>query len=170
MSRKGFTVAELLVALTIGGLVVAISLPAFMATLRRSRLNAAVRQVTSDLREARSQAITTGWEYRVVGFDGGSMTRRNQYRSLGRSSTAGAWPDIDATPSRSDTQFAGTWTDIGVQFPGVALESEDEGFDVTFDARGAAPAAEDEFNPLTVSSVAGETTLTISVSGAIRIE
>jgi prepilin-type N-terminal cleavage/methylation domain-containing protein len=170
VSRKGFTLTELLVALTIGGFILALALPAFMTTVRRSRLAAAARQVATDLREARSQAITSGWEYRLVGYDATSSTRRNQYRCLGRSSAAGAWPDIDSAPFRSTTQYASAWTDIGSAFPGVGLQSADAGFEVTFDARGAAPAADDDFNPLTVSGTIGSATVTVAMSGSIRID
>ena len=75
VSKNGFSVIELLVAIALGAIVITIAVPGFTETVRRTRHGSAVRRVVSDLREARSEAIATGWEYRVVGYDIGDGYR-----------------------------------------------------------------------------------------------
>lgn len=171
-SNRGFTVLEALFAITLGAMVIALAVPSFVEILGRSRHGSAVRRLVSDLREARAQAIATGWEFRVVGYDSGaSSEHHNQYRILARRSSAVAWPDEEAAPFASDTQKAERWVDLVSDYPGVEFDSEDTSFEVTFDSRGTAPGASDTFNPLRLVGPNGtERSLTVSVVGGIRVE
>lgn len=171
MKEKGFTMLEVLCALTVGAIAVAIVIPGFSNVLRRSRLDAAVRQVVLDVREARARAVSTGWEYRVVGYgnDEDDADLRNQYRLLARRSSVVDWPAEDSVSFESATQLAENWIDLQGRFPGVTLGTADPRFELTFDARGSATAG--EFNPLTITGHDDEEkSLTVSVVGSIRIE
>ncbi len=56
----GFTLMELLVALTIAGLVVAVSVPSSMRMYESMQYRAAVREVFSALSKARNTAVNSG--------------------------------------------------------------------------------------------------------------
>lgn len=55
---SGFTVLELLVSLSIAGVLTAIAVPGFLSWLPTLRLSSAARQLTTDLQVARMRAIT----------------------------------------------------------------------------------------------------------------
>lgn len=172
MSRKGFTVLELLIAIAIGAIVISVAVPSFFEVMQRNRHGAAVRRVVNDLREARSKAIATGWEVRVVGYSADdSGDHANQYRVFARRSSAVDWPDEDATAFETSTQLAGSWFDLTSHYSDVDFVVEDDRFEVTFDSRGAAPAADDAFNPVLVVNDEGlSSSLTVSVVGGITIQ
>jgi type II secretory pathway pseudopilin PulG len=58
--RGGFSAAELLVVVAMLGLLAAVSLPIFAATIKNARLSGAVRQLAGDIRSARSLAVSKG--------------------------------------------------------------------------------------------------------------
>lgn len=60
MSVQGFTFIELLVALVVMAILVAIALPSFNDLIERQRLQGVVRTLLSDLRAGRSEAIALG--------------------------------------------------------------------------------------------------------------
>lgn len=169
-SKKGFSSLELLVTLALVGLLLLIAVPAFSNILRRSRLDGAARQIVSDVRDARSQAIATGWDYRVVGFRFTSgNARRNQYRVVGRRSSAIAWPADTSPKFQSATQLAREWVDVATLYPGVRLVSPAGRFEVTFDSRGTAETS--EFNPLLARHPGlQQKSITVSVVGSVRVQ
>jgi len=69
----GFSASELLVVIAMLAVLAAVSMPIFAATLKSSRFNGAVRQLSSDIRYARSLAISKGGFY-------GVHTDGNRYR------------------------------------------------------------------------------------------
>ena len=172
--RKGFTVIELLVAVAMAAILIAASMPFFLGTIQRSRFDGAVRQIVSDVREARSRAITTRWQYRIFGYNvGASSAFRNQYRFMARSSATAGWPADTAAPFQSATQMAGQWININTLYPGVRLNPQDgtPRFWVAFDARGAAFEIDGSFDPLVVAGQTGATkSLRVSVAGSIRVQ
>ncbi len=64
-SSSGFSLAELLVVVAIMGLLVGVSVPAFMNFLRAFRLKSSGRQVVGDMQLARQRAITRSRDYYV---------------------------------------------------------------------------------------------------------
>ncbi|MCP5113935.1 MAG: prepilin-type N-terminal cleavage/methylation domain-containing protein, partial [bacterium] len=58
--RRGFTLVEMLVVLTILGLLVGMSWPSVHRLLSRSRVKEAAKQVRTELGEARLRAIESG--------------------------------------------------------------------------------------------------------------
>jgi len=161
----------MMVALALGGLVMLVAVPGLWGILQRSRLDAAVRHMVADLHDARSQAITTGWEYRIVGFDSGSSLNANQYRLLARNSSSASWPADDAAPMLSSTQYAGSWVRIDSMYPGVNLDYTSPRFELTFDSRGTAAGAAANFNPLRLIGHDGdEARVQVSVVGGITVQ
>jgi prepilin-type N-terminal cleavage/methylation domain-containing protein len=170
-SIHGFSVTEMLVALALGGLIMLVAVPGLWNILHRSRLDAAVRHVVADLHDARSRAITTGWEYRIVGFDTGSVTNRNQYRLLGRATGSVSWPADTSAPLISSTQYAGSWVSLESMYRGVNLDYTAPRFEITFDSRGTAGAAAATFNPLRVVGRDGDQAqIRVSVVGGITVQ
>lgn len=67
-SSAGFSLVEMLVVLTITGLVMGLAVPALQSSLGRRGIDRSVTQLAALLREARSQAILSGSEA-VVSLD-----------------------------------------------------------------------------------------------------
>lgn len=175
MTQKGTTLGETLIALAIGAMLVIIAVPAFRYMIRSSRLHAAARETVGDLREARAQAIATGWECRIVGFGASSsQPNRNQYRLMARKTSATAWPGDTSAVQSSATQRVEPWTDISSLFPGVDLDpggaSTYDRFEAVFDSRGAATTSTNDFNPFRLVGDGKPATVTISAAGGITLQ
>jgi prepilin-type N-terminal cleavage/methylation domain-containing protein len=154
-NRRGFSLVEALVAISIGAIMLAGVMPGFLNLTRMYRRDAAIDQVTGDVRKARAQAISTGWQYRVMGFnEGWSSTSiyKNQYRIMGRRSTGDGWPADTVAPMQSATQYASPWINIGKIYPGVRLNPTDtsQHFSVAFDSRGVRIELDTSFDPLVI--------------------
>jgi len=121
--RGGFSPAELLVVVAMLAILVTVSLPIFAATFRSARLSGAVRQLTSDIRSARSLAVSKGGLY-------GVHTLGNTYR-LEKSGNDTTWS--------SPTNIT-NWQDLSTQFIGVTIQSVGNGGPIggpIFNAMGA---------------------------------
>jgi len=57
-NQRGFTLIELMVTVGLIGIVVSLAVPSFMGSLPRIRLRSATRALSSDIRRARSEAIS----------------------------------------------------------------------------------------------------------------
>lgn len=64
-AASGFTVLELLVAMGVATVLMAIAVPSFSSWLPALRLSAATRQVVADLRGARMKAISQGTSFQL---------------------------------------------------------------------------------------------------------
>lgn len=181
VGRKGYTLIELVVVVGIISVMAIVGLPFFTAMMQNSRLDAAVRQLAGDVRGARSLATQTGWQYRIFGGNaGGSASYKSQYRLMGRSSTAVAWPADTSpnfnfpTPSAGATQMAGPWINFNQLYPGVSLNPSisNPSFYVSFDSRGVAF----EWNPtsdpwMSVTPPSGSSRqLRITSAGSVKIQ
>jgi prepilin-type N-terminal cleavage/methylation domain-containing protein len=173
-SERGYTLVEILVATVMLAIIAGIAIPSFLAFTQRSKLDAAVRQIVEDVREARSRASLRGWQYRIYGFNyGAASAYKNQYRLMGRSSSAVAWPAETANPFQTATQMAGVWTNMNTTYPGVRINPADGTlhFWVAFDARGVAIDVDDSFRPLQVTHQTGGTmSVSVTTAGGVRIQ
>lgn len=174
MDRRGFTLAELIIVLAIGAMLMLAALPALSNIIRSSQLDGAVRKLVSEVRHARTRATMTGWEFRLVGFSAAANTpERNQYRLLGRSATSVAWPGDLSAPLDTPTQFAGNWIDVNSDYPGTRLVpgASDPRFELTFNSRGAAADNDDSFGPFQVVGKSGDAkAIRVSAIGGISLE
>ena len=110
--RRGFSLAEILVAIVVFGILAAIAVPQFLAFRPKNRLNGAARQVYSELLWARSKAVNDNSAY-VVTF-----------------------------PTNQTMQIAGTTTktvNIQTEYSDVTLTSTAS--TITFSSRGTADVA-----------------------------
>jgi len=121
-STKGFTLVELLVALVVMAILVAIAAPAFQNLIKGQRLKAVVETTLSDLQVARTEALTLGlsgtvtvtfnegvsWNYTIVS-SGSTPTVARTYNDYGDGVTAtvtgwnkaGSTAAFTVTPVRS---------------------------------------------------------------------
>jgi len=175
LKQSGTTLSETLIALAIGALLVLVAVPAFLSMIKVSRLHAAARQAVGDLREARAQAIATGWECKVVGFGNASTDpNRNQYRVMARQTSGVAWPSDTAPTFKSTTQRADPWVDVSSAFPGVQLDpggtSTNDRFEIVFDSRGAATPSLNDFSPFRVVGTGKPAVITVTPPGGIVLQ
>jgi Tfp pilus assembly protein FimT len=175
VAERGTSVAEALVALAIASLVVLIAVPGLRYVIRGTTLRAAARQAVGDLREARAEAIATGWECRIVGYGtGSSHPNRNQYRVMARKTSAVAWPADTSAILKTSSQKVGPWVDITTAFPGVELDpggsSADDRFEILFDSRGAATASPTDLSPLRVVGEGKPASISVSAAGGITLQ
>ena len=105
---RGFTVAEMLIAVVIFGVLAAIAVPQFISFRPTSRLNGAARQVYSELMWARSKAVSENSAY-VVTFP------TNQTMQISGSTTKTVsiqteYSDVTLTSSASTITFSSRGT------------------------------------------------------------
>lgn len=63
--ERGFTTVELMIGVTIVGLLTLVSVPTFMGMLSAVRVNAAARDLATEMQWARMRAVTKRTDYRV---------------------------------------------------------------------------------------------------------
>jgi len=98
LKKAGYTLTELMVVLTIMGILATLVIPAFAGFLRRTRFQGSQNQLMSDIYYARSLAITQhktiamqfdAGQYRIVDTTDGSVERTtNAPRGVTFASTA----------------------------------------------------------------------------------
>jgi len=175
-NEKGFSLIEVLVAVSVGAILMAAVLPGFLGLLRTYRRDAAVERVAGDIRKARSQAIATGWQYRLMGINqgySGTSAYKNQYRFMARRTTADGWPADTVAQMSSATQMAGPWINVAKNFPGVKLNPTDTSphFAVAFDSRGVRIELDSSFDPLVIVPQTGPSkTIRISAVGSASVQ
>ena len=172
--RKGYNLIEILVAVAMLFIMTLVGVPIFTAMMQNSRLDAATRQIAGDIRDARAKATLTGWQYRLLGFNvGGGQPYKNQYRTLGRSSTAVAWPADTSGVFESATQMAGPWVNFNQLYPGISLNPANSNprFYVSFDSQGVAFEWDPSMNPLSITQQSGASrTVSFTSAGSVRIQ
>jgi type II secretory pathway pseudopilin PulG len=183
VEQRGYTLIELVVVVGIIIVMTIVGMPFFTVMMRNSQLDAAARQLAGDVRDARSLATKTGWQYRILGGNaGGTASYKSQYRLMGRSSPAVAWPADTSpnlnfpTPPAGATQMAGPWINFTQVYPNVSLNPSvtNPSFYVSFNSQGVAF----EWNPtagswMTITPSSGSSTprqLTITAAGGIKIQ
>jgi Tfp pilus assembly protein FimT len=159
----------------IGIIVTVITMPSFMNLLQVYRRDSAVGQIAGDVRKARIEAIRTGWQYRVYGFNAGSSSAyKNKYRLMARSSGGVSWAADSAAPFQSATQMAGPWVDVGALFKGVTMNPTDasDHFWVTFDSRGVRIELDASFDPMMVknTNISATKSLRVTTAGTVKIQ
>src|SRR3990167_3341055 len=76
--RGGFTLVEILVVITIIGILSAIAVPNWSTLLPTYALNGAARQVQSELQKTKSRAVSENTNYRLVFSSTGYSIERSE--------------------------------------------------------------------------------------------
>lgn len=147
LDRKGFTLGEMIAALGVFAVVMAVAVPNYLAFQPNMRLNGAAREVLGKLRWARAKAVEQNNPYKVTFPDDHSMTILDDKDSDGAAD-------------------AGEWTqtiDIQSDYSDVTLSKS--GLDPTFNARGTASGS----TTITVTNSSGSKTITVTATGNVQI-
>lgn len=114
-SGRGFTLAELVVAVGLTAILAAAAIPAFTATIQNRRLNGAAMKIVSDLRYAQSMAVSQGGLVRLHSGDDQQLNPQQPGRYLLEQSTDGGttW---NALPNSS-------WYLLSSEFPAANIVS-----------------------------------------------
>ena len=146
LGRKGWTLIEILIVIAVAVILIGVSIPFFGGVMQTYRLNAATRQVVSEIRMAQSLAVSRGGVY---GFHWGgdpAITKSDsEYRIERRGGAACAdWPPENDTTGNADVITE--WMDLSTEYSNITIQSiVDNGAPfpqtaggVMFDSRGAA--------------------------------
>jgi prepilin-type N-terminal cleavage/methylation domain-containing protein len=128
--KKGFSLVELMVVITIMGIIAAISSLNLATGLPKYRLKRASRDITSRLRQARSTAIKTSSTV-IVQFDSGN-------NSCSIDNKLYPATDVNTNNALSSYYGSGLSFDRGNYNPGSSVAFPGER--VTFNSRGISPS------------------------------
>jgi Tfp pilus assembly protein FimT len=150
---RGVTTIELVVVVSIVGIMAAVAMPGLIGGIMRTGVDGAGRQIADDLRLTQSTAISEGVQTRLLifsnsgtahdhgGSPSGTMSQsnsayRNKYRIERRTSAAASWPAV--TDNRgTNVNVLTEWKDVAQQYRGVTvnfactLVFNSQGFQVT---------------------------------------
>jgi prepilin-type N-terminal cleavage/methylation domain-containing protein len=163
--KPGFTLVELVIAVAIMVMMLAVAMPLFFQIMAQRRLTAAVERVAGDLRYVQSQAVTQGGLFRL--HEGGDAGEAGKYR-LEQSIDGGAnWTPLTA------------WYFLSTDYQGSSVQGlkDNSGAGTTrywigFNAQGAATGPAGVVYPvdLTVVTPTGTTkAIRILRTGTIRV-
>jgi len=132
---------ELLTALVIAAILIGAAMPSFLSMIRRSRLNAATRQVISEIRAVQSMAVTRG---DIFGFHWGADVGMapSMYRiESNQTGNCVDWP-LPGDTMATNPDIIRDWLDLSVEYPGVTITAvQDNGGNplggVMFNPQGA---------------------------------
>lgn len=123
--RRGFSLAEILVAVSIFSILAATAVPQFVAFAPKNRLNGAARQIYSELMWARSKAVNdnsafvitfpTNQTMQIAGSTTKTVNIQSEYSDVTLTSSASTITftsrgTADAAPTITLTNEAGTKT------------------------------------------------------------
>ena len=123
--HEGFTAFELLVVVTVTAILAAVGMPVFLGLTETYRLNAATRQVATEIRRVQSLAVSRG---SVVGFHWGGDPNLpapgrldSEYRIERDATGACGYPPPDDTSTNPDVIT--DWTDLTRDYRGVVISA-----------------------------------------------
>lgn len=135
-NRQGFTLVELIIAMALGAILMAIAYPNFRAWQQSASYKEVSRKLASTMLDARARAVTSNREHRVtVTLDSSAGNSANTYAmEIGnRSRNSTTWDPV--------ANGSGTLTS-GVEVRGVDDCSQTDGtIVVIFTPKGGAPGA-----------------------------
>lgn len=135
-NRCGFTLLEMIIAMALGAILMAIAYPNFRDWRQSAAYKEVSRKIASIMLDARARAVSSNREHRVTfTLDSSAGNNANSYAmAIGnRSSNSTVWPAV--------ANGSGTLTS-GVEVRGVDDCSQTNGtIVVTFTPKGGAPGA-----------------------------
>lgn len=170
-ARRGYTIIELMLGITVMSILLAVAVPSFLDTVRRNRLVAHNNEFISGLNLARSEALKRGGSVTVC-------ASADQATCSGVTDWSTGWivfsdldadgdkdPDPDGDPTTPDGD--GMLQTMGAGPPEYTLNATNRGF-VRFGPSGTAAAGLEVFNLVRTGCV-GNYARRISVSMVGRV-
>lgn len=174
--RDGFSVIELLIVAGMLAVLTAVSMPIFAATFKSSRFSGAARQLSSDIRHARSLAVSKGGFYGVhSGRDPfiGNPALHDSYR-IEYSADGVTWPAT--TAAMGSPGVITNWQNLSTQYTGVTVQSVVDGSTTAiggpiFNAMGASVDLANAIRSVSITLADGSgTTKVIQISHAGNVK
>ena len=129
--RRGYTLVELLVVVTIAAVLVMLAVPAYTSSITRYRISSEVNTLVADLQYARSEAVKQGINVTMcISTDGQTCTGNTTSWAAGhvvRTSPVGAFAPA-AAMLRAQPAFGGTDTALDITAAATAITFNREGF------------------------------------------
>lgn len=173
----GFSLTELLVIVAGLAVLAAATFPLMAGAMQRARARGAAETLAAAIRDARTRAIATGWQYRVVAFDvGGAVPNAVRIEGIDPSAPGPPpWPLATATIPPAfygPTQVYEPYEHLARTFGGTQVEIPGGGsaFAVTFDSRGqwAVPCVPVGCQ-VQVNTHGRQATITVSQAGTVLV-
>lgn len=160
---RGFTLLELLIAIAVAAILLAVAIPSYRSVVQRNSIAANVNDLVGDLNYARSQAVTRGQDVYIC-------SSKDQVKCNGGTNWSTGWvvyaaidPSASAPAPTTDNRLrvhSATASDFTLDAKGNALSFNSSGFAVgggdTFTAKA--------------SDVNRTTRIAVAVTGRIEIE
>ena len=146
-SNRGYTLVELIIVMSIFIMVALMGQSWLTSQLPKWRLNGATRQVVSDFRGAKMQAVTQGNKHRVTFLDG------HHYTLL----------DDDNSNGKPDPGELLVTRDIRTDYVDVTLTSTNNPI---FHPRGTAS----NLGTVTLKNSAGAKSISIGITGRVKVQ
>lgn len=127
MKKKGFTLIELVIVISIMAILTGIGIPTFQNLLDKNKLNSALNQVEADLRKAQTMAKASGADYEVL-----FIPDKNVYYIYEHRSTSTAKLKETITLPEVVKIYTNTAPDNKIVYYGAYATSETTGGTITF--------------------------------------
>jgi type IV fimbrial biogenesis protein FimT len=147
--QKGFSLVEIMIVITLLGILAAIAVPNLQPFMAQRRLNGAARQIMSDLMEARMKTVSQNNMFKVFFLD------NHQYKIL----------DDDNSNKSEDPGEMIITKDIQSEYKDVTISNASA--DPIFLPRGTvAPGSN---CTVTLSNASGSKEVTVAITGRVKI-
>jgi len=121
LGNRGYTMMELLIAIVIAVILTGAAMPSFLSLIQTSRLNAATRQVVSEIRTAQSLAVTRDGIYGLHWGGDPLAGMAPGFHRLERDPTeACGWPAPTDTAATNQNVIR-DWRDLSIEYPGITI-------------------------------------------------
>ncbi len=164
--HRGFSATELVLAIAVLLIIIAVAMPVFTAYIAQRRLADAITRVATDLRYAQSIVVNQGGLIRFHWGDDPGEGITGAYR-LEQSADGGAtWTPL------------GTWYQLSADYQGASVTSIKDStgsgttvYEVRFNSQGAAANPGPVTYPIviTVTTAAGSGTVQVMRIGTVRV-
>ncbi len=171
---KGSSLVEVLVVAAMLAVATGISFPLVTSAMQRAKANGAAEALAAAIRDARTRAIATGWQYQVVAYDPAGAVP-NAFRVQGfdpvNGGVAPAAGTVTTPPFYGNNQTYEAYTNMAQDFSTAQIQVPGGGpFRVTFDSRGqwAVPCLPAGCS-VQVTTPARQASLTVTQAGGVFI-